>query len=137
MDDEPTDLDGAERAALHDLQLGIEHLHRGYGHLVAFHHQVGRGMDRLDDAREKLRGAGHDAWADVLRDDLLPAGAVDGRWTYEIVESFADEFLASAAEFEASVREELADGRRHVTERQQQRAWRERSESEAATDTDR
>ncbi|EMA43225.1 hypothetical protein [Halococcus saccharolyticus] len=134
MDDEPTDLDGTERAALHDLQLGIEHLHRGYGHLVAFHHQVGRGMDRLDDAREKLRTSGHDEWADVLRDDLLPAGAVDGRWTYEVVEAFADEFLTPAAEFETGVRDVLADGRRHVTERRQQREWRERSESDRRAD---
>jgi len=134
MDDEPTDLDGTERAALHDLQLGIEHLHRGYGHLVAFHHEVGRGMDRLNDAREKLRRSGHDAWADVLRDDLLPSGAVDGRWTYEVVESFADGFLTPAAEFEAEVREALADGRQHVTERQQQREWRERSEDDQRSD---
>ena len=134
MDDEPTDLDATERAALHDLQLGIEHLQRGYGHLVAFHHEVGRGMDRLDDAREKLRKSGHDAWANVLRDDLLPAGAVDGQWTYEIVESFADEFLAPAAEFEESVRDALADGRRHVTERRQQREWRERSEGARESD---
>lgn len=134
MDDEPTDLDETERTALHDLQLGIEHLHRGYGHLVAFHHEVGRGMDRLDDAREKLRRSGHDAWADVLRDDLLPAGAVDGRWTYEVVESFADEFLTPAAEFESEVREALADGRRHVTERRQQRDWRERSEGDRQAD---
>ncbi|WP_256685907.1 hypothetical protein [Halococcus qingdaonensis] len=122
--------DEDERAALHDLQLGIEHLHRSYGHLLAFHHAVGRGMNRFDDARETLRASGHDEHADALRDDLLPAGVVDGQWTYELVEAFVDEFLGPVDEFEADVREELADGRRHVTEDRQRRAWRERSEKD-------
>ncbi|GAA0466289.1 hypothetical protein MUK72_01070 [Halococcus dombrowskii] len=122
--------DEDERAALHDLQLGIEHLHRGYGHLLAFHHAIGRGMNRFDDAREQLRASGHDEHADALRDDLLPAGVVDEQWTYELVEAFVDEFLDPVDEFEADVREELADGRRHVTEDRQRRAWRERSEKD-------
>jgi hypothetical protein len=130
MDDQRNGLSEGERAALHDLQLGIEHLHRGYGHLLAFHHAVGRGMGRFDDAREELRASGHGEWANALRDDLLPAGVVEEMWTYEVVEAFADEFLDPAAGFEADVREELADGRRHVTEHRQRRAWRERSEKD-------
>ncbi|WP_435076270.1 hypothetical protein [Halococcus sp. AFM35] len=128
MDDQRNGLGESERAALHDLQLGIEHLHRGYGHLLTFHHAVGRAMNRFDDAREELRESGHDGRADALRDDLLPAGVVEGMWTYEVVEAFADEFLDPAAGFEADIREELADGQRHVTEHRQRRAWRERSE---------
>jgi hypothetical protein len=132
MDDKPdADLSKTELAALHDLQLGIEHLHRGYGHLLAFHHAVGRGMNRFEDAREELRESGHDARADALRDDLLPAGVFDERWSYELVETFEDGFLPAAVEFESAVREELASGRRHVTERHQRRTWRERSESES------
>jgi hypothetical protein len=131
MDDRPdAELDDSERAALHDLQLGIEHLHRGYGNLLAFHHAVGRGMNRFEDARKELRASGHDEWADALRDDLLPAGVVEEMWTYEVVEAFADEFLDPAAEFEADIREELADGQRHVTEHRQRQAWRERSEED-------
>ncbi|WP_079977715.1 hypothetical protein [Halococcus sediminicola] len=129
MDDEPdADLNTTEREALHDLQLGIEHFHRGYGHLLAFHHAVGRGMNRFEDAREKFRETGHEGPVDALRDDLLPAGVFDERWSYELVETFADGFLAAAVEFESDVRKELADGRRHVTERHQRRARRERSE---------
>ena len=132
MNDEPdADLSETEREALHDLQLGIEHLHRGYGHLLAFHHAVGRGMNRFEDAREKLRESGHHDWADALRDDLLPAGVFEERWSYELVETFADDFLAAAVEFEAAAREELAGGRRHVTERHQRRTWRDRRESES------
>lgn len=131
MDDQPgAELDDSERAALHDLQLGIEHLHRGYGHLLAFHHEVGRGMNRFDDARSELREAGHDRWADALRDEMLPSGVVEGMWSYEVVEAFADGFLAAATDFEAGVREALAGGQRHVTEHRQRRAWRERSDED-------
>ena len=130
MDDQSDGLSNGERAALHDLQLGIEHLHRGYGHLLSFHHAVGRAMNRFDDAREKLRASGHDEHADALRDDLLPAGVVGRQWTYELVEAFVDEFLDPVDAFEADVRKELADGRRHVTEDRQRRAWRERSEKD-------
>ncbi|WP_240334809.1 hypothetical protein [Halorussus sp. MSC15.2] len=124
------DLTDAEREALHELQVGIEHVRRGYGRLLDCHHQVGRGMDRFDAAREKLREAGHDELADELRDSHLPAGAVGDQWTYQLVETFEAEFLATVSEFEASVREQLADGENHVTERKCQREWRDRADGE-------
>lgn len=128
--DPETELNAVEREALHDLQLGIEHFYRGYGHLLAFHHAVGRGMNRFEDAREKLREAGHGGQAATLRDDLLPTGVFGERWSYELVETFADDFLATMVGFESTVREELADGRGHVTERHQRRTWRERREND-------
>jgi hypothetical protein len=117
-------LEEAEREALHELRLGIEHVYRGYGHLLAFHHQVGRGMDRFARARDLLRKAGHDGFADRLRDDLLPAGVVDDAWSYELVEAFEGGFLAETTAFERGVREALVEGEDHVTEREQQRRWR-------------
>ncbi|AEH38157.1 hypothetical protein [Halopiger xanaduensis] len=124
---EELDLSDAEEAALHDLQLGIEHVHRAYGTLLEFHHQLGHAMDRMSDAEDALREAGHEEWADRLRDDHLPAGAISDQWTYELVEEFSTEFLEEVDEFEGSVREELADGIDHVTERRQKRALRERA----------
>jgi hypothetical protein len=121
----------AERAALHDLELGLEHVYRGYGALLTFHHQVGRGMDRFDDARARLREAGHDDLADRLRDEVLPAGAVGDRWTYELVAAFRAGLLAAADTVESDAREALADGAHHCTERRQQRRWRERAAAEA------
>jgi hypothetical protein len=113
------DLTDAERAALHDLRLGLEHIHRGYGHLLAFHHQIGHAMDRFEDARD------HDEFANRLRDERLPAGVVDDRWTYELVEAFENGFLADTTAFEQAIRDALADGADHVTEREQQRRrWR-------------
>jgi hypothetical protein len=124
---ERPDVGETEREALHELQLGIEHVHRAYGHLLAFHHQIGRGMDRFAAAEPLLRETGHGELADRIRDDILPSGVIDDRWSYELVEAFEREFLAGTAAFERSVREEVADGVAHVAEREQQRAWRERA----------
>lgn len=136
MPDEPdagvadTDLTDAERDALHELQVGIEHFQRGYGRLLDCHHQIGRGMDRFESAREMLRDAGHDDLADELRDRHLPAGVVGDRWTYELVEEFEEGFLSPMRAFEWAACEELADGRDHVAERKYQAEWRERAEGE-------
>ncbi|MFB6304139.1 MAG: hypothetical protein ABEH47_03160 [Haloferacaceae archaeon] len=116
-----------ERNALHEVQLGVEHLHRAYGHLLAFHHAVGHAMDRFAAIEDDLRAVGYDEYASELRDDHLPAGVVGDRWSYELVEEFQDGFLAEMTGFEHRLREDVAGGRRHVTEREQQRRWRERA----------
>lgn len=127
------DLSDEECDALHDLQLAIEHLYRAYGALLTCHHEVGHAMDEMDDAEAALREAGHDEWANELRDHLLPAGVVDDRWTYELVAAFRDGFLDDAALFERTVRDDLADGVDHVAERRQQVRWRERSRRDGDT----
>ncbi len=134
MTQDPDDLEltDAEQAALHDLQLGIEYVHRAHGSLLTFHHELGHGMDRLSDAEKRLRDAGHTEWADALRDEHLPAGAISDQWTYELVEEFAEGFLTEVAAFEETVRKDLADGLDHVTEREQQTSLRERAQE---TDT--
>jgi hypothetical protein len=121
------DLTPRERDALHELQLGVEHVYRAYGRLLGFHHSLGRGMDHLDDAARLLRAAGHDAHADELRDVHLPAGAVGDQWSYELVEDFRHDLLANVSDFENDLRADIADGREHVSERRQQREWRDRA----------
>lgn len=125
---ERPDIDATERDALHELQLGIEHVQRAYGHLLAFHHQVGRGMDRFAAAEPLLRETGHEALADSIRDEILPAGVIGDQWSYELVEAFERGFLLETTGFERRVREEVASGVSHVAEREQQREWRERAQ---------
>jgi len=122
------DLTESEQAALHDLQLGIEHVYRAYGALLEYHHELGGAMDRVADAETALRDAGHEEWANALRDEHLPSGAIDDRWTYELVDAFAAGFLPAITDFEQAVRDDLAAGVPHVTEREQQRRWRERAD---------
>lgn len=129
-----TELTDAEKDALHDLQVGVEHVRRGYGRLLDFHHEIGRGIDHFESARETLREAGHDELADELRDRHLPAGVVGDMWSYEVVSAFEDGFLAETTEFERAAREEVTDGVDHVKEREQQTEWRERADGEAWTE---
>ena len=127
-EDQTPALDDRDREALHELELGLEWLHRANGHLVAFHHNIGHAADHLAEAERLFREAGRDGPANVLRDDLLPMGVIDEqRWSYDVLEGFQDGIFADSMEFEASVRERLAGGRRHVTERRQERRWKNRS----------
>jgi hypothetical protein len=126
--DRASDLTEDERTALHELQLGVEGVHRAYGHLLAFHHAIGRSMDHFAAAEPHLREAGHGTYADAIRDRHLPAGVIDDRWSYELVEAFETGFLADVTAFDDEIRRALVDGQSHVTERAQQRAWRERAQ---------
>lgn len=127
----PDDLTDDEVAALHEIQLGVEYLYQAFGQLIATHHSVGRAMNRFYDAEELLRQADHEPYADELRDRHLPAGAVGDLWTYELVDEFRHGFLADLAAFETAIREDLADGVDHVSERRQQADWRARAQSSA------
>lgn len=119
---------GAERAALHELTLGMEWIHRAHGHLLAFHHSTGHGMDHLAEAETLFREAGHVELADTIRDEYLPRGVIDGdRWSYDVVEDFEDGVFRDLQAFETAVRAEVADGKRHVAERVQERAWKDRA----------
>ncbi|XVH32674.1 hypothetical protein ACNS7O_05670 [Haloferacaceae archaeon DSL9] len=122
------DLDETETDALHEIQLGIEHLYEAFGHLVAFHHGVGHAMDRMANAEEYLRESGHEEFAEELRTTHLPAGAIDDMWTYEVVETFRWGLLTDMNDFESRVRTNIAEGVHHVKEREQQHEWRQRGD---------
>jgi hypothetical protein len=134
VEDELTDV---EREALHEVELGVEHLHRAHGHLVSFHHSTGRAMDHLAAAEELLREAGHEGPANSLRDDHLPRGVLpscgddpSGRWSYDVLETFQSTLLEDVVTFGDRVHDRVADGRRHVAERRQEAAWKRRAQSE-------
>jgi len=128
-------LDQIDRNALHEVELGTERLHRAHGHLVAFHHNVGRGMDHYASAEPLLREGGHHDLADRLRDECLPLGVVPGddpddvtagRWSYDILENFQRSFLRDMTAFDDDVHEQVSDGLWHATERVQEREWKTR-----------
>jgi len=124
---EPPALSETELEALHEAELGAEWLRRAHGSLVEVHHATGHAMDHLHDAESTLRAAGHTDLADQLRDELLPSGAIEDRWTYDLLETFEAGILDDVTGYERRVREELADGERHITERRQEREWKRRS----------
>lgn len=129
-------LTGTERTALHEAELGIERLHRAHGHLVAFHHNVGRAMNHLAAAENELRAAGHNGPADRLRDDILPRGVitaddspdpVDGRWSYDVLETFQATMYHDVVAFGDDLHAHLGDVRRHAYERHQEHVWKRRA----------
>lgn len=120
-----TGLTERELRAMHDVEVGTEWLQRAHGHLLAFHHAVGHGMDRFDVAEGALREEGHVELANQLRDGLLPRGVVDDTWSYGLVEAYQEGLLAESVAFERRARERLADGERHVNERRQRHRRRE------------
>ena len=132
----PEDLTETEREALHEVELGVERLHRAHGHLVAFHHNTGRAMDHLAHAEGLLRECSYSKLADELRDEHLPRGVVEGcdpdrapagRWSYAVLEDFQDSFFDSVVAFGERVTEQVAGGLRHAHERAQEREWKERA----------
>lgn len=127
-------LSETEVEALHEVELGVEHLKRAHGHLISFHHAVGRGMDHLADAETALRDADYPDLADAIRDDHLPRGVIEsthpedqGRWSYDILETYEDAFLDDILAFADHVNDAVAGGRRHVKERRQESDWKDRS----------
>ena len=126
---------GGELEALHEVELGIERLHRAHGHLVAFHHNVGRGMNHLAAAESHLTRSEHHELADALRDEYLPRGVIAGdsneptagRWTYDVLENFQRVFLDDIVAFGAEVHETVGDGSWHARERLQERDWKRRA----------
>ncbi|MFD1563383.1 hypothetical protein ACFR99_07470 [Haloarchaeobius amylolyticus] len=127
--DPTTALSERELEALHEVELGLEWAQRAQGYLLEFHHATGHGMDHLYRAETHLRATGHDDLADTIRDDLLPHGVVDeDRWSYDILETFQESLLVETRALEHRVRQELADGQRHVRERKQEREWKRRAE---------
>lgn len=133
-DREPTDdsaptISDEELEALHEVELGLEWLQRAQGCLIEFHHATGHGMDHLAEAEAVLEAAGRDDLADAIRNGLLPHGVVDrDRWSYDVLENFQETLLLETVALEQRVRQELADGQRHVRERQQEREWKERAD---------
>lgn len=132
----PENLTDIEREALHEVELGVERLHRAHGHLVAFHHNTGRAMDHLASAEPLLYECSFPDLADELRDEHLPRGVVAdcdpdgttaGRWSYDVLEDFQETFLDGLVGFGERVTDRVAGGLRHAHERTQEREWNRRA----------
>jgi hypothetical protein len=122
------DVSEAEAEALHKVELALEWLRRAHGTFVELHHTTGHALDHLADAESALREQGYEEFADEIRDDHLPRGVLEDRWTYDLLEEYEEDFLSPYEEFEDEVRDEIADGVRHVKERRQESEWKERAE---------
>jgi hypothetical protein len=94
----------------------LEYVERARGHLYSFHQLMGHADLLLGEACDKLRAAGHGDIADRLEEDMVGRNVLHGRWTFQIVEEFDDDYWSIFREHERRVREELQQGARHVYE---------------------
>ncbi|MBF4463252.1 MULTISPECIES: hypothetical protein [unclassified Rathayibacter] len=112
----PEGLDDATVAALGALSEALETIEHARGLLYGFHRLTGAADLALGRSVGAFREAGHDALADRLETDLVGRNALEGRWTFQIVEEYDDGYYRAFRDHERAAREELASGRRHVFE---------------------
>jgi hypothetical protein len=103
-------------AATGKMSEALETLERARGHLYSFHQLIGQTDLTLDEALELLRACGSTALADEIERDLVGRNVLAGRWTFQVIEEFDDEYWTVFRSHERAVREALVDGRRHVYE---------------------
>ncbi len=94
----------------------LEYVERARGHLYSFHQLMGHADLLLGEAADALRDAGHTEIADRLTEDMVGRNVIRGRWTFQVVEEFDDDYWSRLREHEKRVRDELTGGHRHVFE---------------------
>ncbi|MCZ4079323.1 hypothetical protein O1W68_15340 [Rhodococcus sp. H36-A4] len=103
-------------AAIGKVSEALETIERARGHLYSFHQLMGHADLQLGEAVSALREAGHLTQADRLETEMVGRNAIDGRWSFQIVEEFDDLYWSHFRCHEQQVRAELQEGKRHVFE---------------------
>src|SRR4051812_7272242 len=88
----PDGLDDTTVKALNKLSDALGMVVRARGDLYGFHQLTGGAHERLAEAVDLLRAAGHADHADILREELLGRDALLGKWTFQIVEEYDDNY---------------------------------------------
>ena len=112
----PADVDALTIEAVGKLTEALESTERARGHLYAFHQLTGKADFEVSDAERLLREAGHTDLADRLCEDLVGRNVIHGRWTFQVVEEYDEDYWQVFRALEKEVRDKLVDGRRHLHE---------------------
>ena len=120
----PPGVSDATVGALGKLSEALEACERARGHLYSFHQLTGSADCKLGEAVQRLREAGHEKIADRLETELVGRNVLDGRWTFQVVEEYDDNYWSLFRELEKAARDELVDGRRHLYEARMKQAER-------------
>ncbi len=112
----PDGIDDATVEAVGAVSEALEFVERARGQLYTFHQLMGHADLLLGEACDKLREAGHEAVAHRLETEVVGRNVLYGRWTFQIVEEFDDNYWTVFRDHERRVRDELQQGARHVFE---------------------
>ncbi|MCG5434156.1 hypothetical protein LV457_17945 [Mycobacterium sp. MYCO198283] len=112
----PAGVDDATVEAVGKVSEALEALEEARGRLYGFHRLLGRADLLLGDGCEMLRKAGHGDVAERLEREVLGRNVLRGRWTFQIVEDFDDNYWSVFRAEEQRVRDQLQQGVRHVYE---------------------
>ena len=112
----PDGVDDATVEAVGKVSEALECVERARGHLYSFHQLMGHADLMLGDATDMLRSAGHSRVAERLETDVVGRNVIHGRWTFQIVEDFDDNYWSVLREQDRAVRDDLMGGMRHVYE---------------------
>ena len=121
-------VDDATVEAVGAVSEALECVERARGDLYSFHQLIGHADLLLGEACDKLRAAGHDVVADRLETEIIGRNVLYGRWTFQIVEDFDENYWSVFRDQERRVRDELQQGRRHVFEAQMKERRRSHGE---------
>ena len=126
LDRRPDCADDATVEAVGKLSEALETVERARGALYTFHQLMGHADLQWSEAADMLRAAGHRDVADRLKSEVIGRNVVSGRWTFQVVEEFDDDYWSVVRAEEKAVRDTLMAGVRHVYEAEMKAARRTR-----------
>ena len=103
-------------AAAGRLSEALETVERARGALYGFHQLIGHADLQLDEAVKLFEKAGHREMADLIEKDLIGRNVIEGRWTFQLVDDFDDNYWELFRHVERNIRDRLLYGKRHVYE---------------------
>lgn len=124
----PGGMDDATVEALGKLSEALEVVEHARGYLYGFHRLTGRADFAMGEAVDMLRDAGHTELADRIDRELVGRNVIEGRWTFQIVEDYDDNYYGPFRDLEREARDRLAAGRRHLFESELKEQRRTRGE---------
>ncbi|MGZ8177729.1 hypothetical protein ACXVUM_07335 [Williamsia sp. SKLECPSW1] len=112
----PQGVDDATVRAVGKMTEALEYVERARGHLYELHQLSGTADLRFGEAADLLEEAGHGELATAVRAEIVGLNTFPGRWTFQLVEEYDDEYYSVVRAAEKRVRDDLLGGRRHVLE---------------------
>src|SRR4029453_9131191 len=104
----PTTVDAVGKATE-----ALEYVERARGHLYAFHQLIGRADFLFEQSALALAASGRHGDAASLWRNLVGRDVLEGRWTFQIVEGFDDDYYDAARTEVIRLEAVLVGGRPH------------------------